>query len=139
MEFTSDILYWNDEEEHGSVFRPQVFLLLFEHVAWGAPVRNGVLWKTADTVEFIAGRITNWVKSYSGNVVPEFFGKLVEYSERYKYAWHTPGHLGDKVFSVLPQEWRHTNFSEKIISAVTFQFPFRNWASAVFGDKAYNL
>ena len=63
---------------------------------------NDCLWKTADTVEFIAGRIANWVKSYSENVVPEFFGKLVEYSEHYKYAWHTPGHLGGQGFLRAP-------------------------------------
>ncbi|MCI5779571.1 MAG: hypothetical protein MR051_07155 [Lentisphaeria bacterium] len=63
---------------------------------------NDCLWKTADTVEFIAGRIANWVKSYSADVLPEFFGKLVEYSERYKYAWHTPGHLGGQGFLRAP-------------------------------------
>ena len=63
---------------------------------------NDCLWKTADTIEFIAGRIANWVKSYSENVVPEFFEKLVEYSERYKYAWHTPGHLGGQGFLRAP-------------------------------------
>ncbi len=60
------------------------------------------LWKTADTIEFIAGRIANWVKSYSENILPEFFGKLVDYSERYKYAWHTPGHLGGQGFLRAP-------------------------------------
>ena len=60
------------------------------------------LWKTADTVEFIAGRIANWVKSYSDAVLPEFFARLVEYSERYKYAWHTPGHLGGQGFLRAP-------------------------------------
>lgn len=63
---------------------------------------NDCLWKTADTIEFIAGRIANWVKSYSENVVPEFFGKLVKYSELYKYAWHTPGHLGGQGFLRAP-------------------------------------
>ena len=60
------------------------------------------LWKTADTVEFIAGRIANWVKSYSEDVLPEFFSKLVDYSEQYKYAWHTPGHLGGQGFLRAP-------------------------------------
>ncbi|MBR7156511.1 MAG: hypothetical protein IKD22_06720 [Lentisphaeria bacterium] len=63
---------------------------------------NDCLWKTADTIEFIAGRIANWVKSYSKSVLPEFFGKLVKYSERYKYAWHTPGHLGGQGFLRAP-------------------------------------
>ncbi|MBO5668242.1 MAG: hypothetical protein J6S43_03870 [Lentisphaeria bacterium] len=66
------------------------------------PQINDCLWKTADTIEFIAGRIANWVKSYSESVLPEFFGKLVEYSERYKYAWHTPGHLGGQGFLRAP-------------------------------------
>ena len=63
---------------------------------------NDCLWKTADTIEFIAGRIANWVKSYSEKVMPGFFGKLVEYSECYKYAWHTPGHLGGQGFLRAP-------------------------------------
>ena len=63
---------------------------------------NDCLWKTADTIEFIAGRIANWVKTYSDSVLPEFFAKLVEYSERYKYAWHTPGHLGGLGFLRAP-------------------------------------
>ena len=63
---------------------------------------NDCLWKTADTIEFIAGRIANWVKSYSKSVLPEFFAKLVKYSERYKYAWHTPGHLGGQGFLRAP-------------------------------------
>ena len=63
---------------------------------------NDCLWKTADTIEFIAGRIANWVKGYSEKVMPEFFGKLVEYSECYKYAWHTPGHLGGQGFLRAP-------------------------------------
>ena len=60
------------------------------------------LWKTADTIEFIAGRIANWVKQYSDNILPEFFGKLMAYSECYKYAWHTPGHLGGLGFLRAP-------------------------------------
>ena len=56
---------------------------------------NGCLWKTADTAEFLAGRIQEHVKEYVRKVYPVFFGELVKYSERYKYAWHTPGHLGE--------------------------------------------
>ena len=67
---------------------------------------NDCLWKTADTIEFIAGRIANWVKGYSEKVMPEFFGKLVEYSECYKYAWHTPGHLGGQGFLRAPAAWQ---------------------------------
>ena len=83
-------------------------ILLTDHLEtenlsqWVLNKINDCLWKTADTIEFIAGRIANWVKSYSENVLPEFFEKLVEYSERYKYAWHTPGHLGGQGFLRAP-------------------------------------
>ena len=63
---------------------------------------NDCLWKTADTAEFIAGRISNWIKQYIHDTIPEFFAGLVEYSERYKYAWHTPGHLGGLGFLRAP-------------------------------------
>ena len=60
------------------------------------------LWKTADTIEFLAGRVSNWIKEYIAEVLPEFFAELVEYAERYKYAWHTPGHLGGLGFLRAP-------------------------------------
>ncbi|MBQ9336835.1 MAG: hypothetical protein IJS14_06020 [Lentisphaeria bacterium] len=63
---------------------------------------NGCLWKTADTAEFLAGRIREHAASYVRSVYPEFFGKLVKYSNRYKYAWHTPGHLGGQGFLRSP-------------------------------------
>ena len=44
---------------------------------------NDCLWKTADTIEFIAGRVSSWVKEYTKSVMPEFFAELVEDSERY--------------------------------------------------------
>ena len=60
------------------------------------------LWKTADTPAFIAGRIAVHVESYVRSVVPEFFGELCKYAELYKYAWHTPGHLGGQGFLRSP-------------------------------------
>ena len=63
---------------------------------------NGCLWKTADTAEFLAGRIREHASEYVKSVYPEFFGELVKYSERYKYAWHTPGHLGGQGFLRSP-------------------------------------
>jgi len=56
------------------------------------------LWKTADTPEFLAGRIEELVVAYVQGVLPRFFGELVKYSEEYKYAWHTPGHMGGQGF-----------------------------------------
>lgn len=59
---------------------------------------NGCLWKNADTAEFIAGRIEVHLVEYVRSVYPAFFGELVKYAEEYKYAWHTPGHLGGQGF-----------------------------------------
>ncbi len=63
---------------------------------------NGCLWKTADTVSFLAGRIAEHLDEYVAQVYPQFFGELVEYSHKYKYAWHTPGHLGGQGFLRAP-------------------------------------
>ncbi len=63
---------------------------------------NGCLWKNADTAEFLSGRIEIHALEYLKQVYPPFFGMLVEYSERYKYAWHTPGHLGGQGFLRAP-------------------------------------
>ena len=63
---------------------------------------NGCLWKTADTAEFLAGRIREHAVEYVKQIYPEFFGKLVKYSARCKYAWHTPGHLGGQGFLRSP-------------------------------------
>lgn len=63
---------------------------------------NGCLWKTADTAEFLAGRIREHAAAYIRKIYPDFFGKLVKYSNHYKYAWHTPGHLGGQGFLRSP-------------------------------------
>jgi len=55
---------------------------------------NDCLWKTADTSEFLAGRIETLLLEYVKSVYPVFFGEMVKYAEAYKYAWHTPGHMG---------------------------------------------
>ena len=59
---------------------------------------TGCLWKTSDTIEFLAGRIERHLIKYVKGLYPPFFGKLIEYSEEYKYAWHTPGHMGGTGF-----------------------------------------
>lgn len=63
---------------------------------------SGYLWKTADTIEFLAGRIDNHLENYILSVFPPFFGMLVKYSQEYKYAWHTPGHMGGEGFLRSP-------------------------------------
>ncbi len=63
---------------------------------------DGYLWKTADTTEFLAGRIEMHLRNYVQTVMPKFFGELVKYSQEYKYAWHTPGHMGGEGFLRSP-------------------------------------
>lgn len=60
------------------------------------------LWKTADTSEFVAGRIETRLVEYVQSVYPVFFGEMVKYSRAYKYAWHTPGHMGGEGFLKSP-------------------------------------
>ncbi len=63
---------------------------------------NGYLWKTADTIEFLSGRVEMHLLRYIKSIYPLFFGELVKYAEEYKYAWHTPGHMGGEGFLRSP-------------------------------------
>ncbi|MCX6579304.1 MAG: hypothetical protein NT166_03900 [Candidatus Aminicenantes bacterium] len=63
---------------------------------------NGYLWKTAEPPDFLAGRIAVQVSQYADGVLPVFFGELVKYANEYKYAWHTPGHMGGEGFLRSP-------------------------------------
>lgn len=63
---------------------------------------SGAIWKTADTIEFLAGRIEVHLNEYIAGVYPPFFGEMIKYAEEYKYAWHTPGHLGGQGFLRSP-------------------------------------
>ncbi|RJQ42580.1 MAG: hypothetical protein C4534_09960 [Gaiellales bacterium] len=63
---------------------------------------DGCLWKTADTIRFLAGRIRMHLDEYVQSVYPVFFGELVKYAREYKYAWHTPGHMGGEGFLRSP-------------------------------------
>ncbi len=63
---------------------------------------NGYIWKTEDTSDFIAGRIENAVKKYLDGLLPPFFKTLVKYTQEYKYAWHTPGHMGGIAYLKSP-------------------------------------
>jgi len=63
---------------------------------------NGYLWKTAETPDYLAGRIRMQVSQYVAGVLPVFFGKLIDYVNEYKYAWHTPGHMGGEGFLRSP-------------------------------------
>ncbi|WP_165748474.1 Orn/Lys/Arg decarboxylase N-terminal domain-containing protein [Cellulophaga sp. Z1A5H] len=59
---------------------------------------DGYYWLNDDTVTFMAGRINHAANTYVANVYPPFFKALKEYAETYKYAWHTPGHMGGEGF-----------------------------------------
>lgn len=63
---------------------------------------NGCLWKTSDTISFLAGRIEIHLMEYVKTVYPSFFGTLVTYANEYRYAWHTPGHMGGTGFLRSP-------------------------------------
>ena len=63
---------------------------------------NECLWKTADTSDFLAGRIETLLLKYIRYVYPVFFSELVKYTKKYKYAWHTPGHMGGEGFLKSP-------------------------------------
>ncbi|MFC2101977.1 Orn/Lys/Arg decarboxylase N-terminal domain-containing protein [Bacteroidota bacterium] len=63
---------------------------------------DGYLWKTSDTIEFLTGRIVMHLEKYTKTIYPDFFGMLVKYSQEYKYAWHTPGHMGGEGFLRSP-------------------------------------
>ncbi|WP_299726184.1 Orn/Lys/Arg decarboxylase N-terminal domain-containing protein [uncultured Endozoicomonas sp.] len=68
------------------------------------------LWKNSDTVEFHAGRIDTFVMDYITSIHPAFFGALVKYAHEYKYAWHTPGHMGGEGFLHSPAGHAMYNF-----------------------------
>ena len=63
---------------------------------------NECLWKTSETIGFLAGRIEIHLLEYIKKVYPSFFGALVKYANEYKYAWHTPGHMGGEGFLRSP-------------------------------------
>jgi len=63
---------------------------------------KGYFWKLEDTPSFLAGRIEDALEEYMDQLLPPFFGRLAEYAEKYKYAWHTPGHMGGMGFLNSP-------------------------------------
>ena len=68
------------------------------------------LWKTEDTPAFMAGRIEHALVGYAETLFPPFFKELVTYAETYKYAWHTPGHMGGVAFLKSPAGRRFFDF-----------------------------
>ncbi len=84
-----------------------IFLLTNSHeiedeVFRGMNEIKGVIWKYSDTIDFVAGRIFEECRDYIHSLIPPFFKELVKYTEKYKYAWHTPGHMGGIAFLKSP-------------------------------------
>ncbi len=98
-----------------------VLLMTDKESIWNVPTEileiiNGYIWKIEDTPEFIAGRIQKEVDRYTERVMPRFFGSLVKYAEEYKYAWHTPGHMGGNAFLKSPAGIAfHKYFGENVL------------------------
>lgn len=60
------------------------------------------IWINSNTLQFLAGRIADHLQRYLNFIYPKFFGKLIAYADKYKYAWHTPGHMGGAGFLRSP-------------------------------------
>ncbi len=69
-----------------------------------------LLWKAEDTPTFMAGRIEQAMITYADTLLPPFFKELVRYADEYKYAWHTPGHMGGVAFLKSPAGRRFFDF-----------------------------
>ncbi len=79
---------------------------------------SGTIWKFTDTPEFLAGNIARHVIDYASEVMPPFFKELVKYVNEYKYAWHTPGHMGGQGFLKSPAGTAfHKFFGEDVLRA----------------------
>ncbi len=76
---------------------------------------NEFIWVMEDTAEFIAGRITAAAKRYRAQLLPPFFGELVNFSRDFEYSWHTPGHAGGTAFRKSPAGRAfHSFFGEQL-------------------------
>ncbi len=79
---------------------------------------NGTIWKFTDTLEFLSGRIERRVLEYVSGVLPSFFKEMINYVNEYKYAWHTPGHMGGQGFLRSPSGTAfHKFFGEDVLRA----------------------
>ncbi|MGL5615055.1 MAG: Orn/Lys/Arg decarboxylase N-terminal domain-containing protein [Sarcina sp.] len=56
----------------------------------------------ADSIDFLTGRLVQHSKQYIEKISSPFLKNLIKYSNEYKYAWHTPGHMGGCAFRKNP-------------------------------------
>jgi arginine decarboxylase len=71
---------------------------------------NGYIWIMEDTGDFLAGRMEIAAQEYIDKMLPPFFRELVKYTYEWKYAWHTPGHMGGIAFRKSPSGRFFFNF-----------------------------
>lgn len=63
-----------------------------------------------DSADFLAGRMMEYSKKYLEVAISPFLNKLMGYASEYKYAWHTPGHMGGCAFTKSPSGNMFYNF-----------------------------
>ena len=63
---------------------------------------DGYIWTCEDSPDFMAGRIHQAIVGYENQLLPPFFKELEKYAREYRYAWHTPGHMGGVAFLKSP-------------------------------------
>jgi arginine decarboxylase len=81
-------------------------------------VLTGCLWAGEDDPDFLAAHIYQALEAYRHNVLPPFFGRLVEYVDQARYSWHTPGHMGGVAFLRSPAgAIFHEFFGENVLRA----------------------
>lgn len=79
---------------------------------------SDTIWKLTDTTDFLSGRIIRHLIGYIEQVLPPFFCELMNYVHEYKYAWHTPGHMGGQGFLKSPAGTAlHKFFGEDVLRA----------------------
>jgi arginine decarboxylase len=88
---------------------------------------NDCIWKTTGTIPFLAGRIANHAEEYILSNYPPFFGAMVNYANQYKFAWHTPGHMGGMGFLRSPAGVAFYKFFGENAFGRISRSPFRNW------------
>ena len=55
-----------------------------------------------DSISFLTGQLELEIQRYIDTIKPIFFGKLMDYTQKFKYPWHTPGHAGGLMFMTNP-------------------------------------
>jgi lysine decarboxylase/arginine decarboxylase len=81
---------------------------------------TGYMWKLEDTPHFIAGRVSYAVHAYVDELLPPFFGRLVEFAEHHEYSGTPPATRAGRPFSRPPSGRASTISSARTCCARTF-------------------